>query len=217
MKTRTAEQIRAARAAYMRAWYARNAEKCKKWTRRYARKNRAKVKERRRRYYQDHKEEIVEKVRVRRRRDPLKAASHGKAQAANRRYPGRLTAADVLSVIVKSGRKCCHCGKKNLRGVDLTLEHLKPINDVRYLAISCHACNVARIPHRGPRKSEKQKRREASERSKAWAKNNRERHNARWWAMTPEQREKRREYTRRYMRKRRGTKKSAYLIKDRTR
>ncbi|HEV3303058.1 MAG TPA: hypothetical protein VG055_25625 [Planctomycetaceae bacterium] len=146
----------------------------------------------------------------------MRATMHRKAASANLKYPGHLTADDVMAVFEKSKRTCCHCGKKNLRGMDLTLEHLKPINDVRYLAISCHACNVARIPHRGPRKSEEQKRREASERSKAWAKNNRERHNGRWWAMTAEQREKRRDYTRKYMRKRRGTKKSAYLIKDRT-
>jgi hypothetical protein len=141
---------------------------------------------------------------------------HMKACAANRRYPGHLTAADVEFVMERGKRTCHHCGKKNLRGMNLTLEHLKPVNDVRYLAVSCHACNVARIPNRGPRKTEEQKRCEAVERMKKWAKDNRERHNARWWAMTPEQREKRREYLRKYMRKHRGTRRSAYRIKGRS-
>lgn len=191
----------------MREWYARdpkNAESCRRRSRDYARRNAKLVKKRRHTYYVKNRAEFAEKERNRRKKDPWKWSMQRKAAAANRRYSGRLTGSDVATVFAKANRTCFHCGKKRLRGRDLTLEHLRPVNDVRYLVVSCLACNVARIPIRGPRKPAEQKRREACERARRWAKANRERCNARWWNMTEEQREARRKYTREYMRKRRA-------------
>jgi hypothetical protein len=81
-----------------------------------------------------------------------------KVIAANQRYPERITIADVDAVLERAGRVCCWCGKKNLKGRDLTLEHLRPFNRRDCLAIACRTCNSARITRFGPRKTDDQRR-----------------------------------------------------------
>ena len=74
-----------------------------------------------------------------------------KAASANRFYRGKgvITVDDVSDVVKQSGRICHWCGKKNLQGNDLTLEHLKPINEKKYLAIACLSCNCSQVVRRG--------------------------------------------------------------------
>lgn len=59
------------------------------------------------------------------------------------RFPGTITAEELRAVIIKSGRQCCWCLKKNLVGRDLTIEHLGNTNDPNTLAVACYRCNSA--------------------------------------------------------------------------
>ena len=61
----------------------------------------------------------------------------------NSRFPGTLTVEDLKKVIEASGGKCCWCGKENLRGRDLTFEHLSHANDPNTFAVACYSCNAS--------------------------------------------------------------------------
>lgn len=78
--------------------------------------------------------------------NPELALATGKANLAKRRYPntGHIDGALVLEVIRRSGGKCHWCGKEKLKGRDLTLEHLRPINAIEHLTIACYRCNASR-------------------------------------------------------------------------
>ena len=163
--------------------------------------------QRNREYYERNRDRILRRTKEYRQRDPWKTLMMVKAASANRRYPGKLTWRDMATVFERQGRICFYCGKTDLHGRDLTIEHIKPINDPQFLTVSCLACNIARIQTRGPRKSAEQKRKEACARTKQWIIDNRERYNARWWKMGAEARQRRRDYIREYMRRRRAQKK----------
>lgn len=80
------------------------------------------------------------------------------AKLANARYPGVVTAQDIAAIIELSERICHWCKKRNLTGADLTIEHLQPLNDKRFLAVACRACNSARVNKTdGIRKTEEEK------------------------------------------------------------
>lgn len=91
-----------------------------------------------------------------------------KVSAANRRYPDHITIRDVDAVIAAANRTCRWCGKRNLKGKDLTLEHVEPFNRRECLGIACHACNAARIPRLGPRKTDEEKRAIKNELARKW-------------------------------------------------
>lgn len=79
--------------------------------------------------------------------NPELAIATSKANLAKRRYPntGELDGAMVLEVIRRAGGKCHWCGKENLKGRDLTLEHLQPVNQIEHLTIACARCNCAKL------------------------------------------------------------------------
>ena len=67
-----------------------------------------------------------------------------KVTKANRKYPGRITVHEVLNLIKESNFTCFWCGKQDLSGRDLTIDHVEPINDIKQIVISCLRCNILR-------------------------------------------------------------------------
>lgn len=198
---------KAARAAYMREWRNNNREELLKKEQARRDKNREHTRTWKKEWYAKNSERVLNQQKARREADPWQALMYAKVNSANQRYPGKLKVAEVAEVFEKANRTCHWCGKKNLTGRDLTLEHLEPINDIRYLTVSCLACNSARILERGPRKNDAEKAETARIGNKRWRQANREKLNERWWNMTDEERQARRDYMREYMRKRRDDQK----------
>ena len=129
-------------AEYMRKWRNGN-EDYAEYMRQYRQENRDKIASDHQAWRQRNQKRNAELAREWIVKNPVLAACIRKAQAANSRFPGRLTAQDVFEIIERSGYKCHWCGKENLRGPDLTLEHLQPVNDKRYLTVACRSCNGA--------------------------------------------------------------------------
>lgn len=157
------------KAEYMRKWRDGNVEYAE-YMRRYRQEHRDKVYADRRAWRQRNRKRNAELASQWADDNPLLAACGRKAHSANRRFPGKLDARDVLEVIERSGYKCHWCGKENLQGADLTLEHLKPVNDKKHLAIACRSCNSshkAQHPHFKPL-SEEEKAQRASTRLRKW-------------------------------------------------
>jgi hypothetical protein len=127
---------------YMKRWRAANKARIKEWAKGWYRKNRVKE---------------IARATQRVADDYGRHLLLCKVTKANLTYPGRLTLKDLLTVIERSGRRCYWCGKENLEGRDLTLEHLQPVNDVQHLTIACLTCNAARIQIHGPRKTKAEK------------------------------------------------------------
>ncbi len=91
-----------------------------------------------------------------------------KAVSANARYPGTITTDDVRKIIEKCNGACHWCDKKNLKGRDLTIEHLAPVNNPDNIVLACFSCNCSRIPTRGRRKTEEERRVERKAYHKNW-------------------------------------------------
>ncbi len=98
-----------------------------------------------------------------------------KAASANRAYRGKghITLEDIVEVVKNSGRTCHWCNKKNLQGRDLTLEHLKPINDKKYLAIACQSCNFGRTVKYGKKRTFDELRQKERDTHRKWVEKNR--------------------------------------------
>lgn len=118
--------------AYRKIWKAKNKDK----TAVYRRRNYLKYQEARKKYANEH-------------RNPARTLLGKKASCANKRYPGKITIKDIDFIIQRDGKKCHWCKKQITEKGDLTLEHLKPVNDVQYLTIACLACNNSRKHLRG--------------------------------------------------------------------
>lgn len=162
-------------AAYMREWRAAHPEYAE-YMRQYRIEHREKVYADRRAWRAQNRKRNAELALEWRAKNPVLAACATKASVANRRFPGKLTAQDVVEVVERSGYKCHWCGKENLQGADLTLEHLQPLNDKKYLVIACRSCNSAqkhKYPDRVPVTTEEQKAKDAI-RLRAWYLNNQE-------------------------------------------
>ena len=113
-------------------------------------------------YYLLHREEMIEKAKERAKRDPLRRSMGTRARFANSRYPGKITADDLLEVLKRDGNRCFWCGKEDLKGFDLTIEHLQPVNHTDHLTIACRSCNGKRMagtPHPEPLSDEERKQR----------------------------------------------------------
>lgn len=144
-------------------------------------------------YYHRTKEDQKRRATAWQKANPERIALIRKARAANLRYPGRISSKDVDLVLQRNGTKCHWCGKPDLKGRDLTLEHLKPINDVRYLTIACLSCNASRAHSRdGRRFTEAELRQHNVDRASKWQ---------------AEHQDQRRIYMREYMKARRAAKK----------
>lgn len=136
------------RAEYMRNFRATHPD-YKIYMREYRKKHRAKVYADRQAWREANRERNAKLANNWYHTHLFIATCGKKAAAANKYYPGKLTTKDVAGVIEKSGRKCHWCGRENLSGQNLTLEHLRPINDIQYLVIACKSCNSARLHLRG--------------------------------------------------------------------
>lgn len=99
----------------------------------------------RRRWYLANKEKEKERARKWQKKNKDRASAINRVTCANSRYPGFLSVDDVLEVIKKGKHICYWCKKEKLSGSDLTLEHLKPINDKRFLVIACRSCNAKKL------------------------------------------------------------------------
>lgn len=115
---------------YMQKWRAVNAER---------------IKQQRRAYYEAHRDRTKQEAMEWARSNRYRYALSCKAATANRRYQGKITIEDVETIIERCGRVCYWCGKADLAGRDLTLEHLKPMNDKSVIVIACHRCNCRRL------------------------------------------------------------------------
>lgn len=143
--------------------------------------------------YLRHRDVVLVKAAAYREANRDAVRMRARVRQANRRYPGEITSEDVLAVFERGNRTCVHCGKAELSGRDLTIEHLRPVNDVRFIAVSCFSCNAAKIPKLGRRKTPEEKAALHVERERARVRN-----------FTDEQREHRRAYMREYKRKRKS-------------
>lgn len=137
------------RRLYMRKWRDKNREKNDSYQAEWKKAHKAEVSLYNKLYRQAHAKEHREINARWRKNHPDRFDAGLKAAAAKRRYPGEITAADVLVVIERCDRKCYWCGKANLAGRDLTLEHLKPVNDLAHLTVACLSCNAARLALKG--------------------------------------------------------------------
>ena len=132
------------------------------------------IAQQRREYYEKHRDELIRQATQRAKNDPFRRQLRARALFANSRYPGTITADDLLAVINRDGRICYWCGAEELDGFDLTIEHLEPINHIDYLTIACRSCNAARkagIPHPERLPAEERNRRHA-EAVRQWRKDN---------------------------------------------
>lgn len=130
---------------YMRRWREQQGEKYRAYMKAWRAAHKAKISAYNKQYQKEHAVEHRAINKRWRENHPERQVALGKAGAAHQRYPGTLSLYDVMSVIEKSGRKCFWCGKEDLKGRDLTLEHLKPVNDVAKLVVACHSCNCKKL------------------------------------------------------------------------
>jgi len=189
----TAKEKRDKRNAYIREWRRKNREKFlarRRW--RYAQNPEKFRQARRNDYYKDPSKAVAAAAKYNREHKEYHNLLSRISQA-NARYPGKITIRDVKDVIERCGAKCYWCGKPGLSGRDVTIEHLKPVNDARFITIACFSCNAAKIPLFGPRKTREEKLRIKREKEKT-----------RQASMTPKQIEQCRARTREWKRKRRA-------------
>lgn len=135
-------------AAYMRGWRAKHPE-YREYMRQWRAANAERLAAYRRQRYEANHEREIDLCVIWQNDHPVEAAIHRKVAAANKYYPGRITAQDVRDVIARVGWICCWCKEPIRRLRDFTLEHLEPRNDPACLSIACHSCNCAKLPSAG--------------------------------------------------------------------
>ena len=129
-----------------RQWQKRHPEYLKQWRL----KHKEHLKEYRHKWFVEHREQEAQNFRDWRNKNKFRAILITKATVANQRYPGKVSTQDVADVLRRQGRICHWCGKKIRINQDLTLEHLKRVNDTKYLTIACRSCNASRRSISGP-------------------------------------------------------------------
>lgn len=134
-------------ATYMRGWRAKNAEHSKEYMRQWRAEHREQVKASRRAYYFANKE----KANAESTRWSKENPEGPRASRANARYDGKLSHREVRAVFARDNFTCYWCGKEDLKGDDLTIEHLEPHNDAECITTACRSCNSKKL-HRGGRK-----------------------------------------------------------------
>jgi hypothetical protein len=143
-------------------WRARNRKRLKLWGKRYYARTKTKQKRKAIQWQKD---------------NPERFRLITKAVSANAKYPGHLTVNQVEEIIQRCGRVCHWCGRENLSGRVLTLEHLKPINDSRFIVVACLQCNAAKLHKNGRehRLTAKEKSELVVQRVRAWVVKNKDR------------------------------------------
>lgn len=174
-QTRTEEEERHRKAEYMRKWRKDN-EHFKEYQRKYREKNKARIAAQRAEHRRKNAKQIEERERARREADPFLFVCRKKAVKANKYYSDgpRLTADDIKAVVERCGWKCHWCGKKIEEPSDLTLEHLKPTNDLENLTIACLSCNSAKIHQGGERLSDDERKEKLKRQNREWRERNRD-------------------------------------------
>ena len=131
------------KAEYMRKWRADHPKKAD-YIKQWREANKDHVAAYRKQYYEQNREKLIKLSRKSKEDDWDRFLLQKRVHTANQRYPGTLTVAQLEELIEKSQRRCYWCGKENLQGRDLTLEHLRPTNAIEDLAIACSSCNCTR-------------------------------------------------------------------------
>src|SRR5947207_1417821 len=90
-------------------------------------------------WYATHQEEKRRKVRVWKEKNAFKRKCQVTARRACEFYPGTLTAKDVREIFERDNRTCHWCHRDDLCGWNLTIDHLKRINDVEHIVVACRA------------------------------------------------------------------------------
>ena len=167
---------------YMREWRKKNKKAYRKYRFKYLEDNKEKLKEQAKKYYVKHRKELIRQATERQNNHPLKSLRL-KVVSANKRYPDRIKLADVLFVVDKYKNTCHWCGKKDLQGRDLTLEHLKPINKREFLTLACLKCNGSkRHKNNGKLRTEEEKKAMQKIRSQRWHKKHGKEYRIKWQA-----------------------------------
>jgi 5-methylcytosine-specific restriction endonuclease McrA len=170
--------------------------------------NRSRLREYAKEYYAQNDQQIRAKAYEWRRKNVLLYSFYRKAFVANHRFPGHITAQELLAILDKQGTKCYWCGKDNLVGHDLTLEHLKPFNSPENLVFACRSCNSSNIPRRGGKKlTDEERNAKFLEDKRQYHKIHKERQREAHKVWMQKNKVKRRAYMKEYMRRRRGAKK----------
>jgi len=177
------EDIMTDQREYMKKWRADHAEE---------------LKAARKANYAANREAEIAKVIEWRKRNPLTRILLSKIRFANARYPGKLTVAGLRSVLERCGERCHWCGKEPLIGTDLTIDHVKPINDPDCIVIACSACNVAQAAKYGYRRPPEEIAAGQAAYKKKWEADNKPRLDEKRKAWVEANREKLREYHREY-------------------
>lgn len=144
-KTQQREAKRAKNAAAMRAYRAAHPEYAD-YMRRWRAENADHRRAYQRKWYFEHRDSQVAGAMQWNRDHRLDYALHRKVAAAHARYPGRITVDDIRALLERQGWVCHWCKKEITKMRDLTLEHLKPVNDPQHITIACLPCNAARLP-----------------------------------------------------------------------
>jgi len=130
---------------YSDTWKINHSDKWKEYMQNYREKHKEQIRANRKAYYQLHKNDTKKYATEWHRQNPDKAEAINRVNSANKKYKGKLTAEMVRKIIIREKRTCHWCGKTNLHGRDLTLEHLERINDPEKIVLACFSCNAKRI------------------------------------------------------------------------
>lgn len=137
---------------------------------RWRESNRDHVAAYRKKYYEKNREKLIAAAMQRTHADYPRFRWRARVAAANKRYPGRITVKDLDALLQRQGPACYHCGKTGLADRDLTIEHLQPVNNMRHVVLSCHACNCAK--KHIPKLTREEKLRRQRARLRQWRKDN---------------------------------------------
>lgn len=132
-------------SVYMRKWREKKGEAWKEYMRKWRANHKAQVKANRKSYYQRTRQVEIDRAKNWASENPEKAKNIGRARKATIKYSGSIDAAGVKEIFERDNYTCYWCGKSDLKGRDLTLEHLEPINCKDKLKTACGSCNSARL------------------------------------------------------------------------
>ena len=126
-------------------WRSLNQERWKAYMRMWRKSHVNQIKKNRKKYYETHRERENEQATKWQKDHKFRTAASWKASSAKKRYPGALVVEDVLEILKRDKMTCHWCGRANLNGRNLTLEHLKPFNSKKSIVVACLSCNCKKL------------------------------------------------------------------------
>jgi hypothetical protein len=130
----------------MRVYRTRHKKELQTYMKKWRKEHAEQIRKSRRRWYLKHAEEEKLKTQQWNKENPFEAKLARMVTKANRKYKiGKLTVEDVRKIVEKANFSCYWCKKEKLKGRNMTLEHLKPINDKQFLTIACLSCNSKQL------------------------------------------------------------------------